>query len=29
MVLAIPIYIIYKIIVKESYVELINIYNKD
>lgn len=29
MVLAIPIYIIYKIIIKESYRELINIYNKD
>ncbi|HIH75183.1 MAG TPA: AI-2E family transporter [Methanosarcina sp.] len=28
MVLAIPIYIIYKIIIKESYRELINIYNK-
>lgn len=29
MVLAIPIYIIYKIIMKESYRELINIYDKD
>ncbi|MPM89963.1 hypothetical protein SDC9_137078 [bioreactor metagenome] len=29
MVLAIPIYIIYKIIMKESYRELINIYGKD
>ncbi|AKB36927.1 ABC transporter, permease protein [Methanosarcina siciliae C2J] len=29
MVLAIPIYIIYKIIIKESYRELINIYSKD
>jgi len=29
MVLAIPIYIIYKIIVKESYRELVNIYNED
>jgi predicted PurR-regulated permease PerM len=29
MVLAIPIYIIYKIIIKESYRELVNIYGKD
>ena len=29
MVLAIPIYIIYKIIIKESYRELVNIYSKD
>lgn len=29
MVLAIPIYIVYKIIIKESYRELINIYHKD
>ncbi len=29
MVLAIPIYIIYKIIIKESYRELVNIYRKD
>lgn len=28
MVLAIPIYIIYKIIIKESYIELSNIYDK-
>jgi predicted PurR-regulated permease PerM len=29
MVLAIPIYIVYKIIIKESYGELINIYRED
>ncbi|AKB78351.1 ABC transporter, permease protein [Methanosarcina horonobensis HB-1 = JCM 15518] len=29
MILAIPIYIIYKIIIKESYRELVNIYSKD